>query len=141
MSLNSHLILVFAILSFASIGFFAGALWCFFRTRLFLRAARETEGVVVANAIARNSDSGETFVPIVQFVTAGNARIEITGRMGANPPAYRVGALVRIAYLPKRPHEARILTFFGLYWLPLMFASFSVVLAFAAMVFLFNEVQ
>lgn len=137
--MKNETFLVVAILSLAAVGFFAGALFCCLKTRSFLRAARRTEGVVVANAAARNSDGGETFVPIVQFATAGDARVEIAGRVASNPPAYRIGERVRVAYLPKRPHDARILTFFNLYWLPLMFLIFAAATAFAAMIFLFGE--
>ncbi len=137
--MKNEMFLVVAVLGCAAVGFFAGALFCCLKTRSFLRAAQRADGVVVANAPARNGDGGETFVPIVRFAAAGGALVEIAGSVASNPPAHRIGERVGVAYLPKRPHDARILTFFNLYWLPLMFLIFAAATAFAAMVFLFGE--
>src|SRR5262249_40347686 len=87
-------------------------LFCFFRDRRLLSQYTEVgEGVV--SGFTEPDDEG--FVrPRVRFARGG-VTVTITGLVGSNPPAYKVGQRMAVRYPPGRPDLAKIADFQQLY--------------------------
>lgn len=87
-------------------------LFCFFRDRRTLPLYSEVgEGTVSGST--ETDDEG--FVrPRVLFVH-GRVKVTITGEVGSNPPAYRVGQRVPVRYPPGKPRLAVLADFRNLY--------------------------
>jgi hypothetical protein len=123
--MNEQLILILLSVAFAvtAIGLFFGGVLSFVRARAFLRGAARTDGVVIENALAKNSDGGATYVPVVEF-SAGERGHRITGRTGTNPPSYEIGERVEVCFSPWRPSEAKIHSYLEIYSSVLLFSIF-----------------
>ena len=131
MSENSFLILLCAAFGATAIGLFGGSVLSFVNARNFLRRAKRTEGVVIENALAENSDGGAKYLPIVFFQT-GNAQHTLAGRTATNPPLYRVGDRVIVCFSPENPNNAKIYSQWEIYhnvWLFLLFDAAAFVAA------------
>lgn len=87
-------------------------LYSFFKGRRLLPHFSEVgEGVV--SGFTESDDEG--FVrPRVRFVLGG-VTVTITGAVGSNPPAYRVGQRVSVRYPPGKPRLAILADFQNLY--------------------------
>lgn len=99
-------------IGFVSALFLGFGLFLFFRDRHLLRQYTEVgEGIV--SGFTEPDDEG--FVcPRVQFVHSGGT-VTITGSIGSNPPAYRIGQKVPVRYPPGRPDAAILADFQNLY--------------------------
>ena len=64
--------------------------------------------------------------PVVSFTTARGETIEFQSSYGSNPPAYDVGAGVRVKYDPKRPGMAEIDSVAKIMFFVLLFSGFGV---------------
>ncbi|NMG74408.1 DUF3592 domain-containing protein [Aromatoleum diolicum] len=91
------------------------------RTRAFLDQAREAAGEVVAleEEPAMEVGDSRTYRPVVAFAMDSGQQVRFSSMAHSNPPAYELGASVRVLYDPERPHEARIRSFAEL-WFPLL---------------------
>jgi hypothetical protein len=76
----------------------------FVTTERFLAKASTADGVVVRVVAA----GGDTYSPVVRFVTASGQVVEYKDHVGSDPPAYRVGDSVRVFYDPANPQKARL---------------------------------
>jgi hypothetical protein len=65
--------------------------------------------------------------PVVAY-RGGQTTHEITGRVGTSPPAYAVGEVVSVLYLPSKPRKARIDSFAERRLLPAIFGGIGAVL-------------
>jgi Protein of unknown function (DUF3592) len=83
-------------------------LFIFFRTRAFLESAVSAEGTVKGHEERHSSDSGTTYVPVVEFTAADGRARRFTGSVASDPPAHEVGERVQVKYDPSNPEEARI---------------------------------
>ncbi len=103
-----------AVLAFALGGtlFLSLGLYSFVRDRSLL--ARYTEvGEAIVSGFTEADDEG--FVrPLVRF-THGGRTVTITGSVGSDPPAYRVGQRVAVRFPHGRPGSAVIADFRHLY--------------------------
>ena len=116
-----------AALSLIAFGLLCRAVLSVVKARVFLQHAEKTKGIVTGFAQGKDSKGGATYLPIVSFFLAGNRRHQPIGTIGANPPAYRIGNKVTVCYLPKRPHDAKIYSFFDIYSTALLNLIFSTV--------------
>jgi hypothetical protein len=109
--------------------------WVGLRTRAFIRRAATTVGVVVdfaeETSQERRGDHLEIatyFYPVVQFQTASGDAVQFSSTIGTERPRLRKGQQVPVLYDPARPAEARIRSFWQLWWLPLALAFVAAVL-------------
>jgi Protein of unknown function (DUF3592) len=72
------------------------------------------------------SDKGKGYAPVVEFVRPDSgAPVRFTGRLGSNPPAFRVGEHVGVRYNPDNPQDAVIDQYWQIWFLPTLFGIFS----------------
>jgi len=123
---------VFGIFGVIGVGLLAGALFSFVHTRDFAARAVEAQGVVTdlvrSRSSSRSSGSG-SYSPVVAFETAQGQRIEFTGSLSTNPPAYRPGERVRVLYLPDDPYSADIGDFWNQWFLSILLGGMGTVFA------------
>lgn len=95
------------------------------RTRAFLETAKEAPGEVVALEEEPAMEAGDprTYRPVVSFTPGGGAQLRFSALAHSNPPAYTLGASVRVLYDPGRPFEARIRSFRELWMAPLLLGA------------------
>ncbi len=96
-------------------------------TMIFLRNAQKTMATVVSYDSSHSSGSGATYMPILEFKTTGDKKVQFTSTVATNPPAYKLGEQVEIRFLPKNPQAAKINSFYDLWLL-------TTILAFVALV-------
>ena len=78
----------------------------------FIRTSERAVGTVIELEKVAGSD-GDTFKPIFKFKTALNQEIIYRHISSSNPPGWKIGEEVTIAYDPNNPSVARLLTYFG----------------------------
>jgi hypothetical protein len=103
-------------------------------TRAFLGRAVHTRGTVVGfEQRADEDDANEIyFYPRFQFVTSTGAAWTVVAGAGTNRPGYRVGQSVEVLYDPTNAQDARIETFFQLWFLPMVLAAIGALCAIVA---------
>lgn len=100
----------------------------------FLASAERTDGAVVAltarTTTTRNSDghsrSSTSWYPTVEFTVDGR-RYSFQSSTGSNPPSYKKGESVPVAYDPDDPSNARIASFWAAFLAPLIVGGLGVV--------------
>lgn len=106
-------------LTFSAVGIalLFGSFFIYTNTSRFIARAARAEGRVVAlDRSIGSSGSSSTYRPVVEFTSTSGRRIEFTSSVGSNPPAYRVGEPVAVLYDPSDPYQARIKSFFQLWF-------------------------
>ena len=100
------------------------------RTIAFLARAERTEARF-AGAVARSGGNhGGTFLyPSFQFVTGDGRVMTFTSSSGSTVQHYADGERVGIAYDPRRPEDARLLSFLMLWIAPALLCSFGLLLS------------
>jgi hypothetical protein len=88
----------------------------------FLKDAVSVQGTVVKMVRSSGGDS-TTYKPIVAFVVSEGHAVQITSNVGSNPPAYSVGDSIEVLYPPETPQDARINSFFDLWWATVFMVS------------------
>lgn len=111
-------------LIFAAIG-----LWAWAGDRALAETGTRARGTVIDLTLRRDSDSGSTYRPVVEFHDARGTRHEFVGSVGSSPPAYSRGETVSVIYDPAAPDRAMIDGFMDRYFLPLMFGGMGGVFA------------
>lgn len=120
-------LLLFGLL-FGGIGLamLGGAMFAFDHARSFQSRAARAEGTV-KELVLSHSRSGthrsSTYSPVVEFETAKGERIQFTGSVSSNPPAYRPGESVVVLYLPDDPYTAGIGSFWQQWFLVVILAA------------------
>ncbi|WP_283842037.1 DUF3592 domain-containing protein [Bradyrhizobium sp. KB893862 SZCCT0404] len=96
----------------------------------FLARAEQAEARF-AGAVARSGGNhGGTFLyPTFQFQTADGRPITFTSSSGSTSQPYAEGERVRIAYDPRRPEDARLLSFLTLWIAPILLCAAGLLLA------------
>lgn len=100
---------------------------------LFLRISIAETGTVVSNVRVeqRDSDGQATiaFKPEFTFTGADGKTYTVTSATGSNPPEFAEGQTVRVLYNPMNPGTAKIDSFTQLWFMPILFGAFGVVLS------------
>lgn len=102
------------------LGMLGGAGYLFVDTRHDIATGVGAEGVVIDLIAERDSDGDDVYYPRVRFATPAGEPVEFTGSVGSSPPAFDIGEAVAVLYNPSDPRDARIDSFFQLWFAPLI---------------------
>ena len=92
------------------------------RAAHFKKTAVEVQGTVVElRAGSGGGHEGTAYYPIVKFADRAGHEHTLYSRIGSYPPAYAVGEAAPVLYDPADPQRAKINSFIGLWFLPLIF--------------------
>jgi uncharacterized protein DUF3592 len=99
-------------------------------TIAFLARAEQTDARF-AGAVARSGGNhGGTFLyPTFQFAARDGRVITLTSSAGSTAQPFAEGELVRIAYDPQRPEDARLLSFLTLWIAPTLLCAAGLLLS------------
>lgn len=91
----------------------------------FVDDARHSEGVVVRVVAERGARGSKLYHPVVQFRPANQTEtIEFTADPGLWPGLHEAGDSVTVAYRLEEPMDARVESFWMLWFLPLICGLF-----------------
>ncbi|TQV87012.1 DUF3592 domain-containing protein [Aliikangiella coralliicola] len=90
------------------------------KTQAFLDNAYVTKGEVIELIESSSSDSNAV-APLVTFLNDKGQYTEFVSSHASYPPAYEVGELVDVYYLPEKPDSAKVGDFFSIWGLHLIF--------------------
>src|SRR5262249_44613226 len=76
-------------------------------------------------------NSGGAYYPVVKFRTATGEAHTLHSNTGSSSPSYRVGETVSVLYDPGNPFDARIVGFFSLWFLVIIFGPVGALLSLA----------
>ncbi len=107
--------LISVFFSIIGIGMLIGAFFITQSTLDFKSKAQLIEGQVLKNVQRRSKDS-YTYYPIVAFITPDGRQVEFMSSTGSKPPSYAAGETVEVLYLPDNTEDARINSFFSLWF-------------------------
>jgi hypothetical protein len=100
-----------------------GGMFVYTQTWLGRTIAVEGQVIELAGGGGGSGRRSGSYYPVVRFATQDGRKIEFRSSMGSNPPAFGVGEMVTVRYLPDQPESAGIDAFFSLWFLPLMFGG------------------
>lgn len=115
--------LVGVIFALVGAGLLVGSFFSFSSTKSFVASAASATGTVIENRYEQSSStsssrsSSGSYYPFIKFSTEAGQEITFRGNVGSNPASFTVGEQVSIYYDPARPEEARLNTFFQLWFL------------------------
>ena len=121
--------LVFGIFLLVGLGLLGGTAFLVADTRSDIARADKADGTVVDLIGEQDSDGDTMYYPRVRYVTRYGNPVEFTGSVGSSPAAFDVGESVGVLYDPAAPEEARIDTFFQLWFAPLILGGIGLVFA------------
>lgn len=99
----------------------------------FVDEAASTQGEVIEMVMRRSSDS-TTYAPKYRFVVDGQQVYTVTSSSGSNPPGYEVGEKLQVLYNPQNPSDAKINSFMGLWFGPVLVGAMGLVFSLFAAV-------
>jgi hypothetical protein len=73
-----------------------------------------------------SSDTGTSYMPVVEFTGADGEKRKFTDSMASDPPGYEVGETVPVKYDPADPEDARIAKRFRLWFAPALLGGMGV---------------
>ena len=92
------------------------------KTLVFLKSSERAIGTVIELERINGSD-GDTFQPVFKFKTRSNEEIIHRHISSSNPPGWKIGETVSIAYDANNPSNARVLTYLGTFlWVVILVA-------------------
>jgi hypothetical protein len=101
-----------------------------------IQEATHTEGRVI-DFETRFSDGTTFHYPMIEFFTHAGEAIRFTASIGSSPPAYDKGEKVGVLYTLERPQDAKIDSFFSLWFGPIILVGIgSVFFLFSVLFFL-----
>lgn len=107
-------------------------MWFVMDSARFLDGAERTTGKVVDIATKRGSRGMNLHHPVIRYQPAETSTVvEFTARPGLWPSPYRKGDLVEVAYHASSPQDARVVSFWMLWFLPVVTILFGVCCLFA----------
>jgi hypothetical protein len=121
--------LLFGIFLLVGLGQLGGAAFLVVDTRRDIAVAEKADGTVIDLIGHRDSDGDTMYYPRVRYVTRSGSPVEFTGSIGSSPPAFDVGEVVGVLYDPAEPEEARINSFFQLWFAALILGGIGLVFA------------
>jgi hypothetical protein len=120
---------LFGIFLLVGLGLLGGAAFLVIDTRSDIARADTADGTVIDLIGERDSDGDTIYYPRVRYVTRSGNPVEFTGSVGSSPPAFDVGEPVAVLYDPAEPEEARIDSFFQLWFAALILGGIGLVFA------------
>jgi len=120
---------LFGIFLLIGLGLLGGAAFLALDTRSDIARADKADGSVIDLIGERDSDGDTIYYPRVRYVTLSGTPVEFTGSVGSSPPAFAVGEPVSVLYDPAEPEQARIDSFFQLWFAALILGVIGLVFA------------
>ncbi len=112
--------LISILFSLIGIGMLIGTYFITQSTLDFTAEAQLTEGQVIKN-VQRRSEDSYTYYPVVAFIAPDGRQIQFMSSTGSKPPSYDVGERVEVLYRPDNIEDARINSFFSLWFGSIIF--------------------
>ena len=110
----------------------AGGIWFAAQSMIFLDNAARTEGTVIAVKRKRGAKGMALDHPVVRFVPVETGEtIEFRSPVGLRPTPFAEGDPVEVAYDREDPQQAKIDSFWTIWFVPLVLALFGVACLFA----------
>ena len=105
----------------------AGGIWFAAQSMQFLDTAARTDGTVVAVKRKRGAKGMALDHPVVRFVPVETGEsIEFRSPVGLRPSPFAVGDPVEVAYDREDPKQAKIDSFWTIWFVPLVLALFGI---------------
>lgn len=104
------------------LGMLMGAVRVHNHTASFVSRASRAQGIVTAMVPQRSTDNSISYRPIVRF-QHGEQQIQFSESVSSNPPAYDVGQSVPVLYLESNPYDAKIDSFWSLWFLTTLLSA------------------
>jgi hypothetical protein len=120
-----------------SVGMGAGAAFAYARARAFVGSADRTQGVVVEILEEQSHEDGVTYGAAVEFSDAAGEKYTVRSTVFQSSPPFQVGDTVEVAYPPATPDEARIYSFWELWFWAVLLAGMAALAVPWAVFFLF----
>jgi hypothetical protein len=100
------------------------------RTVIFIHRAATANGSVV-RLIEATVENNETinYAPVFTFTASNGYRYTITPNTASNPSEFKVGQAVQVLYERNSPSNARLASFWQLWFLPVLLSGLGIVLA------------
>jgi hypothetical protein len=100
------------------------------RTAAFTHRAVATNGSII-RLIEAPGESNETinYAPVFTFTASNGYNYTITSNTASNPPEFKVGQAVQVLYEASNPANAKLASFWQLWFLPALLSSLGIVLA------------
>lgn len=125
MSVSKTIQYVFGFIGFA---FYITSFYFYSETSSFIRQAKIAEGQIIGfeqqftNRIQNDRNQPAfTYHPKVLFITNKKETISHISPSGSSSPGYKYGDKVKVYYLPNKPQQARIKSFFNLWGITFLF--------------------
>lgn len=122
-------VFLFGIFLLIGLGQLGGATFLVVDTRSDIARADKADGTVIDLIGERDSDGDMMYYPRVRYVTRSGNPVEFTAAVGSSPPAFDIGEPVGVLYDPAEPEEARIDSFFQLWFAALVLGGIGLVFA------------
>jgi hypothetical protein len=87
----------------------------YFQEQNFLSKSEEATGKVTDFDLSTDSDSGNSFCPVIEFTTKSGQPVEYHGNVCSSPPGYKIGAAVDVVYDPQNPENVQMKSFWSEY--------------------------
>lgn len=86
------------------------------------------KGTVIDLILDRTERSSHgVYYPVIRFKTARGEAIDFKSSTGSNPPTYKKGAQVQVRYLPDNPYQAKIDSFFSIWFFCILAAGIGII--------------
>lgn len=107
-----------AIFALIGAGLLTGSYYSFSSTRDFVAGAASARGTVIENRYSRSSSSNSsgTYYPLIKFKMEAGREVTFQGDVGSSPPSFSEGEEMDVYYNPANPEEAKVNTFFQLWF-------------------------
>jgi hypothetical protein len=94
----------------------------FWDMQSFTDAAVRVRGVVVDLEMRKTTEGGwkKSYYPVVRFQSTNGQEVQFVSGVGSSPAAFERGEEVEVLYDPAAPEEARIDSWFDLYFVPIL---------------------
>lgn len=102
------------------------AFYVYRNTQKFIEKANVTKGIVV-ELIVYESGDGNTYRPVVLFMTKEGKYIKFSPSGSSNPPTCEEGEIVEVLYDPLDPNKAKVNKFWVLWFFTVMSCSMGLI--------------
>ena len=116
----------------------AGLGFLYFSATSYLQTKKRLKNGIITTAEVVDFEVDEGYHPVMQYMAKGKMRTFVSS-IYSNPPEYKIGDKVNIVYDKKNAGKAELVTYWGLYTLPIITLLFSLpMLTIAGGFFLFE---
>lgn len=118
------------IFSFVGLGLLGGSIYSFITTKNWLSESYQSNGKVIDLVERESTDSDGyrsiTYAPVVEY-QFGEETFVFESSVSSDPPSHKVGQYVNVRYDPKNPNDAKIDSFFSLWFLTIILGLLGVI--------------